>query len=147
MFTYIYICDKIAIQPNFCCVSAGEDNLPTMFIFSFRSDAAYIVATTQAAPPMSPLISSILALGFRLMPPLSKVTPLPAHSDHKHQSYFLSNTITGHDPAPWFIWALSFKLVDKCDPIILPALWLTLGNFFLINNLIQMVLTQHKAKV
>ncbi|PSN44777.1 hypothetical protein C0J52_05594 [Blattella germanica] len=42
-----------------------------------RSEATYIVATTHAAPPMSPLISSILPLGFKLIPPLSNVTPFP----------------------------------------------------------------------
>lgn len=59
------------------------DNLPIRFTFSLRTDAAYNVATTHAAPPMSPLISSMLALGFRLMPPLSNVTPLPAYSYHQ----------------------------------------------------------------
>jgi len=33
--------------------------------------------TTFAAPPMSALMSSILADGFREMPPVSKVMPLP----------------------------------------------------------------------
>jgi hypothetical protein len=36
-----------------------------------------IVPTTLAAPPISPLILSILDDGFKEMPPLSKVMPLP----------------------------------------------------------------------
>lgn len=35
------------------------------------------VASTQAAPPISALISSIFADGFIDIPPLSNVTPLP----------------------------------------------------------------------
>ncbi len=39
--------------------------------------AACIVATTTAAPVMSLFMSSIDALGFKLRPPESNVTPLP----------------------------------------------------------------------
>lgn len=48
-----------------------------MLMGSFSLAAAWIVATTQAAPPMSPRISSIAAAGLMLIPPESNVIPLP----------------------------------------------------------------------
>ena len=50
---------------------------PTMLIGSFIIDAALIAPKTDPAPPISNFISSILAPGFRLMPPVSNVMPLP----------------------------------------------------------------------
>ena len=41
------------------------------------STAARITPKAEAAPPMSYFISSIAAGGFREMPPVSKVMPLP----------------------------------------------------------------------
>jgi hypothetical protein len=37
-----------------------------------------MLPTTQAAPPMSARMASIFDEGFKLMPPLSNVTPFPA---------------------------------------------------------------------
>jgi hypothetical protein len=54
-----------------------------MLIGNLRDAAALKVATTQAAPPMSARIASIFPGGFRLMPPVSKVTPLPANKYYK----------------------------------------------------------------
>ncbi len=50
---------------------------PTKFKGNSSWETERIVARTQAAPPISALISSIAAEGLIDMPPLSKVTPLP----------------------------------------------------------------------
>ena len=42
---------------------------------SLSSAMAITVATTQAAPPMSPRIMSMLGEGLMEIPPVSKVTP------------------------------------------------------------------------
>ena len=44
---------------------------------SFNSATACIAPSTAAAPPMSPFMASMPPGSFRLMPPVSKVTPLP----------------------------------------------------------------------
>lgn len=49
-----------------------------MYRGSLRLAAVKIVASVQAAPPISPRILSILAAGLMLIPPVSNVTPLPA---------------------------------------------------------------------
>ena len=49
----------------------------TTFIAGAVSASACIVPSTDAAPHMSNFISSMPAPGFRLMPPESKVMPLP----------------------------------------------------------------------
>ena len=45
--------------------------------FALRVASAFIVPATAPAPPMSHFMSSMPAGGLRLMPPVSKVTPLP----------------------------------------------------------------------
>ena len=50
---------------------------PTILMGSFIIEAAFIAPNTVPAPPISNFISSILAPGFRLMPPVSNVMPLP----------------------------------------------------------------------
>ena len=50
---------------------------PTMLMGSFIMEAALIAPKTDPAPPMSNFISSIFPPGFRLMPPVSNVMPLP----------------------------------------------------------------------
>lgn len=47
-----------------------SEDIPLTFIFIFKELAAKIVATTQAAPPISALILSIFDDGFKDMPPL-----------------------------------------------------------------------------
>lgn len=49
-----------------------------MYRGSLSLAAVKIVASVQAAPPISPRILSILAAGLMLIPPVSNVTPLPA---------------------------------------------------------------------
>ena len=50
---------------------------PIILIGSFNSETTCIVAITLAAPHISNFISSIVAGGFKLIPPVSKVIPLP----------------------------------------------------------------------
>ena len=50
---------------------------PTASTLALRAASACISPTTQAAPAMSPFISSMLAAGLIEMPPVSNVTPLP----------------------------------------------------------------------
>ena len=47
------------------------------FILSFASIAAIVAPITDAAPHMSNFISSIAGGGFKEIPPVSKVIPLP----------------------------------------------------------------------
>ena len=47
----------------------------TDLVGSLRRAAAYTVAATTAAPPISPRISPISADGLMEIPPLSNVTP------------------------------------------------------------------------
>ena len=50
---------------------------PTTCALDLRAAIACIAPVTAPAPPMSHFMSSMPAGGFRLMPPVSKVTPLP----------------------------------------------------------------------
>ena len=50
---------------------------PTTLALAFRVASACRRPTTQAAPPMSPFMSSMPAAGLIEMPPESKQTPLP----------------------------------------------------------------------
>ena len=54
--------------------------IPTTFMGSFISAIAVMVPNTLAAPHISYFISSIFAAGFKEMPPVSKVTPLPTNT-------------------------------------------------------------------
>ena len=51
--------------------------MPTALTLALRVASTCIRPATAAAPPMSPFISSMPSAGLRLMPPLSKQTPLP----------------------------------------------------------------------
>ena len=51
--------------------------MPTTLALALRSATAFITPTTQAAPAMSPFMSSMPEDGLIEMPPVSKVTPLP----------------------------------------------------------------------
>ncbi len=51
--------------------------MPTTLTFALRAASSCISPTTQAAPAMSPFMSSMPAAGLSEMPPVSKVTPLP----------------------------------------------------------------------
>ena len=54
------------------------------------SDATICIApTTLAAPPMSARILSIFDEGFREIPPVSKVTPLPAKDKLRSEAVFV----------------------------------------------------------
>ena len=50
---------------------------PTALTLALRAASACIRPTTQAAPPMSPFMSSMPAAPLMEMPPVSKQTPLP----------------------------------------------------------------------
>ena len=47
---------------------------------SFEAATAHIVPITDPAPDISHFISSIFGLGFRLIPPVSNVTPFPTRT-------------------------------------------------------------------
>ena len=51
--------------------------MATTLIFGFSFAIAASAATTEAAPVISAFIASMLAAGLMLMPPVSKVIPLP----------------------------------------------------------------------
>ena len=58
-------------------IFSAAATMPTTLSFKSISAIAFMVPTTLAAPHISYFISSILAPGFKLIPPVSKVTPLP----------------------------------------------------------------------
>ncbi len=64
----------VALLPGMFSAAAM---MPTTLIGSCISASASMVPSTLAAPHMSNFISSMPAPGFRLMPPVSKVMPLP----------------------------------------------------------------------
>ena len=72
---------EVTISPGRCALPSGmfstRPMAPTTLTFAFRAASACISPTTQAAPPMSPFMSSMLAAGLMEMPPVSKQTPLP----------------------------------------------------------------------
>ena len=69
------------MSPGRCALPSGMFSTtpitPIALTFALRPASACISPVTQAAPAMSPFMSSMPAPGFREMPPVSKVTPLP----------------------------------------------------------------------
>ena len=57
-----------------------KPTIPTTFTLAFLFAIAHIRPDTTAAPPISHFISSIPPDGFIEIPPVSKVTPLPANA-------------------------------------------------------------------
>ncbi len=72
---------EVTMSPGRCALPSGmfstRPMAPTALTFAFRAASACINPTTQAAPPMSPFMSSMFAAGLIEMPPVSKQTPLP----------------------------------------------------------------------
>ena len=72
---------EVTMSPGRCALPSGMFSTmpiaPTTLHFALRPASACIRPTTQAAPPMSPFMSSIEPDGLIEMPPVSKVTPLP----------------------------------------------------------------------
>ena len=72
---------EVTISPGRCALPSGmfstRPMAPTALTFALRAASACISPTTQAAPPMSPFMSSMLPAGLMEMPPVSKQTPLP----------------------------------------------------------------------
>ncbi|MNE74324.1 hypothetical protein D3C80_1703980 [compost metagenome] len=60
---------------------SAQASRPTRLIGSCISSTARKVPSTLAAPHMSYFISSMPAPGLRLMPPVSKVMPLPTSTN------------------------------------------------------------------
>ena len=56
---------------------SAQQRTPTTFTSGRRRPRARMVRSTAAAPAMSPFISHMNSGFFRLMPPESKVIPLP----------------------------------------------------------------------
>ena len=54
--------------------------MPTTRCLGLSRDTAMSVAATAAAPDISPFMASMPEDCFRLMPPVSKVTPLPTRT-------------------------------------------------------------------
>ncbi len=71
----------LTMSPGRCALPSGmfstRPMTPTALTFALRAASACIRPVTQAAPAMSPFMSSILAAGLIEMPPVSKHTPLP----------------------------------------------------------------------
>ena len=69
------------MSPGRCALPSGMFSTrpiaPIALTFALRPASACISPTTQAAPAMSPFMSSMLAAGLIEMPPVSKHTPLP----------------------------------------------------------------------
>ncbi|MCY1304133.1 hypothetical protein D9M70_538780 [compost metagenome] len=59
---------------------SAQASRPTRLIGSCSSSTARKVPSTLAAPHMSYFISSMPAAGLMLMPPVSKVMPLPTRA-------------------------------------------------------------------
>mmetsp|Transcript_24059 Transcript_24059/g.44300 ORF Transcript_24059/g.44300 Transcript_24059/m.44300 type:complete len:238 (-) Transcript_24059:5924-6637(-) len=78
---------------------------PTTLALALRSASARIVPATTPAPPMSMVMSSMPPAGFRLMPPVSKTTPLPTSANGASPSvppfHCITTTLDGlSDPCP-----------------------------------------------
>ena len=67
---------------------------PTTFALALRSASVRITPETTPAPPMSMVMSSMPAPGLRLMPPVSKTTPLPTSARGAASSAPPSHRIT-----------------------------------------------------
>ena len=71
----------VTTSPGLLALPAGMFSavviMPMMLILGFSSVKAVIAPKTEAAPHMSNFISSMPAPGLRLIPPVSKVMPLP----------------------------------------------------------------------
>ena len=69
------------MSPGRCALPSGmfstRPMAPTALTFALRAASACIRPTTQAAPAMSPFMSSMPAAALIEMPPVSKQTPLP----------------------------------------------------------------------
>ena len=69
------------MSPGRCALPSGmfstRPMTPTALTLALRAASACIRPTTQAAPPMSPFMSSMPPAGLIEMPPVSKQTPLP----------------------------------------------------------------------
>ena len=72
---------EVTISPGRWALPSGmfstRPMAPTALTFALRAASACISPTTQAAPPMSPFMSSMLAAPLMEIPPVSKQTPLP----------------------------------------------------------------------
>ena len=72
---------EVTMSPGRCALPSGmfstRPMAPTAFTLALRAASACIRPTTQAAPAMSPFMSSMLPAGLIEMPPVSKQTPLP----------------------------------------------------------------------
>ena len=83
VFRTSIVCPDIDVttSPGFVALPAGIFSesaiVQTKFTGSFEAATAHMVPITDPAPDISHFISSILGLGFRLIPPVSKVTPFP----------------------------------------------------------------------
>ena len=68
-----------------CALASGrfsaQQRMPTTLTSGRSLPSARMVKSTAAAPAMSPFISHMWSPGFRLMPPESKVMPLPTRHD------------------------------------------------------------------
>ena len=71
----------VTMSPGRCALPDGMFSTrpmrPTALTAALRVASASIRPATQAAPPMSPFMSSMPAAGLMEMPPVSKHTPLP----------------------------------------------------------------------
>ena len=59
---------------------SAQQRIPTTFTSGRSLPSARMAKSTAPAPAMSPFISHILSPGFRLIPPESKVMPLPTRA-------------------------------------------------------------------
>ena len=75
MTSFFYSVIKNDIMRS-CSDSTDNDTSHTHLRGSLSSAMAITVAATQAAPPMSPRIMSMLGEGLMEIPPVSKVTPV-----------------------------------------------------------------------
>ncbi len=79
---------------------------PTTLSFALRAASACMSPTTQAAPPMSPFMSSMPAEGLIEMPPESKQTPFPttargfARFDRDPFQRIVTRRLSRADPRP-----------------------------------------------
>src|SRR5204862_141269 len=71
----------VTMSPGRCALPSGMFSTrpiaPTALTLALRAASACIRPTTQAAPAMSPFMSSMDAAGLIEIPPVSKQTPLP----------------------------------------------------------------------
>ena len=134
------VCPDIDVttSPGLVALPAGifsvSPTAQTKLTGNLEAATAAIVPITDPAPDISHFISSILGLGFKLIPPVSKVTPLPTSTIglapflpplYCMVTSFAGSTLPSetesNEPMPSFFMSFSSNTSTLKPPISLPS--------------------------